>query len=209
MAFDLPYVHNQQPIEDVVYQWLEQVGYPILHVRTNTRMRCYCYDPIEGDMGTGCPTCLGTGWTPEVVRRKVVSNVEAVPETLARLMRDADFGQVSVDARSFLVSTEYPVHNGDLFIITSFDRFHRPVDEYMEFYEVNYSVVFRDNHGKPVMFHSYSRADLLDVPYRSIQTREYSVDPTSEDDESLSLDLRTQIKKHQMKKKLSYYVVQE
>lgn len=188
-----PFIHGGDPLDAVVRNWIDQAGFPVLHIRSNKRVRCFCYDPRKGTVDKSCPTCFGAGWTVEVLRRRSVSQTESVPETLSRILRQAEYGRVDVQARSFFVDNQYSVENQDIFVITKFDKYLRPISDRISFYSIHHVTSFRDNEGDIIMQAAYGGEDLISPEVRGIRIR----------------SIRPDVKTYARTGKVRYFVAQE
>lgn len=146
-------------------------GFPVLVIRADRRVRCYCWDDLKGSARVDCPTCLGTGWANEVVRKKTIETVESVPETLAGMNRIPDYGSIAIASRAFRFDADELFQRGDIVVLTQFDTSGRPVSALMTFCVISHVTYHYGPNGELVMQTAYAREDPRENPYRSMVLR--------------------------------------
>lgn len=150
---------------------IERHGFPVLVIRADRRVRCYCWNDLKGSARPDCPTCLGTGWAAEVIRKQTVDAIESVPETLAGMSRTPEYGNIAIASRSFRFDAYDLFRRGDIVVTTQFDQYGRPVSASMAFYVLSHVTYHYGPSGMVEMQTGFGREDPREVPYRSMVLR--------------------------------------
>lgn len=150
---------------------IEGHGFPVLVIRSDRRVRCYCWDDLKGSARVDCPTCLGTGWAAEVVRKKTIDSVESVPETLAGMSRVPEYANIAIASRAFRFDVDDLFQRGDVVVLTQFDPYGRPSSALMSFYTLSHVTYHYGPSGQIEMQTGYGREDPRENPYRSMVLR--------------------------------------
>lgn len=138
-------------------------GHPVLLIRNASKRRCECWDMAHGAIYQ-CPICQGTGFVFTAEKLMTREMTTAIPETLARAIRDTDLGNLSVPSRMYYFEYNVEPDVEDYIMEPEWDDRGRPVfSKYSGLYQINHIDPFRGTSGRIEYFRAACKYDPVMV----------------------------------------------
>lgn len=108
---------------------LEENKIDVLYVRSNTRTRCKCYDPLHKDGNSNCKICRGTGLIPSIEKMEVFCNPTSMDDAI-RLsgQKRTELGDANVMTQTFYLKHNERPKSGDRVLIVGYDKYNLPTE---------------------------------------------------------------------------------
>jgi hypothetical protein len=143
----------------------------VLIIKDDKQFRCSCYDPMTESHDTKHDVCLGTGWIPNIEKHRCHWRVSGVPMTLPRMVQVYEPVVTATDARFFYFLPNAEPEKGDTIVVAEFDEITGlPKFDDMEFYEVSYADILRDEQGRKIFCKVATEINPVDSKIRAFST---------------------------------------
>jgi hypothetical protein len=145
---------------------IRDYGSDYLLIKAKKTIPCKCVVGNHGTARDDCPVCLGTGYLVKAVRVRGRSAIAAIPETLPRMMSNAEPGQVAVPSKQFYLNYKSRPYRKDLIVVCEWDGNVPIIDEYSEIFEVNEVDPNRGDNGRIEYFIASAKGDPINSKVR-------------------------------------------
>ena len=150
-------------------QILAQYGYPVLLVRTDSRLRCSCWNEKTQEADRECPYCFGLGWVPIVEKHTIREEDTSVPESYPFIDKGTAAGPLAVPGRAYYMRHNVKVTIGSLIVEVDWSTTGKPIYNGGGIYEVSHIDPQRFQKGQIVFLKVYVKDRPIEKRIRGIR----------------------------------------